>query len=297
MIAHFEVIEPLKKYLKGRLYSFPLSVKSLPEVVDKEKITAFSITSYTIITDKLLDYFPKLRLIVTRSVGMDHINKSACKKRRVVVKNIPDYGAHNIAEHALALLLVVARNIIPSFYQVCQGKFSYKDFMGVGLRGKTLGVIGTGKIGLELIKLVKVFGMQVIAYDVAKNRQTAQEYGFNYVGLEKLLKIADFISLHVPLLPETKYLIGEKELKMMKKGAILINTSRGAIINTKALIKNIKKFRAVCLDVIEGEENFTKNNPLLKFNNVIITPHIGFFTDDSIKRIGEETMKIFNSIN
>ncbi len=217
------------------------------------------------------------------------------KKKGIVVKNIPDYGAYNIAEHVLALLLTGARNIIPSDKQVHEGMFTYKDFMGVGLRGKTLGVIGTGKIGLELIKIAKGFEMQITAYDIVKNEKAEEDLGFVYVSLNKLLKTADFISLHVPLLPETKYLIGDKEIKMMKKGVILINTSRGAIINTKALIKNIKKFKAVCLDVVEGEENFTKNNPLLKLNNVIITPHIGFFTDNSIKRIGEETMIIINN--
>ena len=168
----------------------------------------------------------------------------------------------------------------------------YGDFLGVSLKAKTLGVVGTGKIGLAFMRLVKPFDLTILAYDVFKNEKAVQEIGFKYVALEELLQNSDFISLHVPFLPETKHMIGDKEIKQMKDKVILVNTARGAVIDTKALLKNISKFKAVALDVLEEEQKFNKNHPLLKYDNVIITPHIAFFTDDSVRRIAKETETI-----
>ncbi len=129
------------------------------------------------------------------------------------------------------------------------------------------------------------FELKIIAYDIFPNKKAENNLGYKYISLNKLLKTSDFISLHLPLLKETRRMIGEREIKLMKEGAILINTARGEIIDTEALIKYIKKFRAVCLDVIKEEQNFSKDNPLLKYDNVIITPHIGFYTDEAIKKL------------
>ena len=182
-----------------------------------------------------------------------------------------------------------ARNIVQANQEVHQGRFNYENFLGTSFKGKTLGIIGTGKIGLELIRLVKNFGLRVICYDVIKNEKANKELGFTYVALEYLLKNSDFISIHVPLFPSTVHLIGEREIKLMKNNIVLVNTSRGEIIDTKSLVKNIKKFKAVCLDVVEGEKSFSKKHILLKHENIIITPHIGFYTDDSIKEIARQT--------
>ncbi len=295
--VHFDVDKNIKKYLKGILLPFSLNTPNLPKIPNKPKIGIISIKSQSTIDKKVLNKLPNLKLIVTRTVGTDHIDLEACKNRGIVVKNIPDYGASNIAEHAMALLLAGARNIVNADKLVHQGSFDYEPFMGVALKGKTLGVVGTGKIGLELIRLAKAFGLEIIAYDVFQNEKASHELNFPYVTLDKLLEKADFISLHVPLLATTFHLIGERQIKKMKEGVILINTSRGSIIDTQALIKNINKFKAVCLDVLEDEKKFSRKNPLLKYKNVIITPHIAFYTDESIKKIARETeIMIKNSI-
>jgi lactate dehydrogenase-like 2-hydroxyacid dehydrogenase len=168
--------------------------------------------------------------------------------------------------------------------------------MGVALKGKTLGVVGTGKIGLEVIKRANVFGMKVVAFDVFKNEQAAKELGFKYISLEDLASQSHIITLHAPLLDSTKHMINTHIIQKMKEGVILINTARGALIDTKALVNQSTKFRWIGLDVIENEDHFSKENPLLKLSNVIITPHIAFFSDESIKKIAEETERIIKEL-
>lgn len=290
MVLHFDVNQYLKKYLKGNDYPFPLTPPSLHQIKEKRKnIDTISIAHHSLIDEKMLQKFPHLKLLITRTVGTDHIDLEACKKRGIAVYHIADYGAYNIAEHALALLLAGARNIVSTQRPINRGIFRYQPFLGISLKGKTIGVIGTGKIGLALIKLATVFGVTIFAYDVFKNEKAAKEFNFTYVPLSQLLEKSDFISLHVPLLPQTRHLIGEKEIKKMKNGVIIVNTARGAVIDEKALVKHVKKFKAVCLDVLEDEEHFSPNHPLLKHNNVIITPHIAFYTDTSVKKIAQET--------
>jgi lactate dehydrogenase-like 2-hydroxyacid dehydrogenase len=292
--AHFDVDKEIKKYLTGLLFTFSLTSENLKKISDRKNIKIITIKSQSVITNKILAYFPNLELIITRTVGVDHIDLEACKKRNINIKNIPDYGASNIAEHALALLTNGSRNIVQANKEVHTGKFDYRNFLGISFKNKTLGVIGTGKIGLELIKLMQNFGLNIICYDIFKNEKASKDLNFKYVELDNLLKNSDFISIHVPLFPSTNHLIGEKEIKLIKDNVVLVNTSRGEIIDTKSLTKNIKKFKAVCLDVIEGEKTFNKTNPLLKYNNVVITPHIGFYTDDSVKNIGQITKKYIN---
>lgn len=293
-IVHFGVDEVLNKYLVGKRFPFHLSYDTLPKIRDKETIEIITIKSQSIINKEILRYFPGLKLIITRTIGTDHIDLKTCQDRKVEVRNI-DYGVTSIAEHSMALLLAGSRNVIKANNDVHKGKFSYEDFLGVGLKGKTLGVIGTGKIGLAFIRLAKAFDLKIIAFDVVKNEKAARELSFKYIPLENLLTRSDFISIHVSLLPETKHMIGEKEIKHMKNEIILVNTSRGAVIDTKALVKYIKKFKAVCLDVLEDELNFSKSHPLLKYDNVIITPHIAFYTDLSVIEIARQTnMRIDN---
>ncbi|OGK13226.1 hypothetical protein A2861_02860 [Candidatus Roizmanbacteria bacterium RIFCSPHIGHO2_01_FULL_38_15] len=241
---------------------------------------------------KTLVFFPKLKLIVTRTVGMDHIDLDYCKKMGIVVNNILDYGSFNIAEHAFALLLSGTRNIINSQKEIQKGIFSYTNYLGISLKNKRIGVVGTGKIGLEVIKRAKGFEMEVVAYDVYKNEKAAKKLDFPYITLEELAKTSDVITLHAPLLDSTKHMINKKIIRLMKKGVILINTARGGLIDTRALVNEIKKFRWVGLDVLEDEEKFTKKHPLLTFDNVVITPHIAFYSDASVKKIAEETEKI-----
>ena len=218
-----------------------------------------------------------------------------CKEKRIAVYNILDYGSFNIAEHVFALLLAGTRNILNAQHEIKSGVFSYNNHLGISLKGKTLGVVGTGKIGLETIKRANGFEMNVIAYDVFKNESVAKELGFPYVSLEELAGSADIITLHAPLLDSTKHMINGKIIELMKPGVILINTARGSLIDTNALIDHIKKFRWVGLDVLEDVKEFSKDHPLLQFSNVVITPHIAFFSDASTKRIAEETEKLIHS--
>lgn len=290
-VAHFDVDENLNRHLKGIAYSFPLLQNFINKIKNKEDLEAISFKTQSSMDPEIIENFPALKLLVTRTAGIDHIAIDVCKKKKIAVYNIPDYGAYNIAEYAMALLLTGAKNIIQAYKQTQKGDFSYQNLLSVALRGKTLGVIGTGKIGIELIKMAKAFGLKILAFDPYKNEKLAKEIGFEYSDLDTILESSDFISLHVPLTPQTLHMIGEKTLKKMKNGAVLVNTARGAIIDTEALIKHVKKFKAVCLDVLENEKEFSKNHPLLKFQNVFITPHVAFYSDETVKTIAHETIE------
>lgn len=292
-IIHLDVDAELDKYLNGEKYSYTLDeITSAEKFADVEGITVKSIANAH---KEQLSKFPKLKLLITRTVGTDHIDLEYCKKNGITVCNIVDYGSFNIAEHVFALLLAGTRNILNSQHEIKSGIFSYSNHLGIALKGKTIGIVGTGKIGLETIKRAKGFEMEVVAYDVFKNEKAAKELGFPYVALEELAAKADIISLHAPLLESTKHMINEKIIERMKPGAILINTARGGLIDTNALVNHIKKFRWVGLDVLEDEKEFSKDHPLLQFSNVVITPHIAFFSDASTKRIAEETENLIRS--
>lgn len=237
------------------------------------------------ITAEVLARCPRLKLIVTRSAGADHIDLEACRARGVAVCNVPDYGAHMIAEHAFGLMLAVARN-------TCQGNRRYQQerrwddtgLGGVELFGKTLGVIGTGRIGRHSLRIGKGFGMDLAAFDVAENAALAGELGFAYRPLADLLAQADFITIHVPLLPATRRLINAETLAQVKPGAILVNTSRGEVVDTAALKAALasSRLRGAGLDVLEDERDRYHDFSDL---NVVITPHIGWYTGEARDRI------------
>ena len=294
-IIHFDVDTELAKYLAGEKYE--TSLNTIPEGIDPTLVEAISIKTGSKADKTALSRFPQLQLLVTRTVGTDHIDLQYCKENGIEVKNILDYGAFNIAEHVFALLLSGTRNILSTQTEIQAGRFSYKGHLGLALKGKTLGVVGTGRIGLEVISRANAFGMKVIAYDVFKNEQAQKELKYEYVELEDLCKSSDVISLHAPLLDSTRHMIGSSVIDMMKDGVVLINTARGELIDTEALIKNITKFRWVGLDVLEGEKQFSQDHPLLTFSNVVITPHIAFYSDASVKKIAEETMRLIKEFH
>ncbi|HRN71014.1 MAG TPA: NAD(P)-dependent oxidoreductase [Candidatus Woesebacteria bacterium] len=292
-IAHFDVDNELKKYLDGAVYE-----TSLNEITDPSAFAeteAISIKSQTKINTDLKSHFPKLKLLITRTVGVDHIDLDYCKKNNIAVYHIVDYGSFNIAEHVFALLLAGTRNIIHSEKEVKKGTFSFEGNLGIALRGKTIGVIGTGHIGLETIRIANGFSMNVIAYDVTPRDHDEHGLVFEYVSLDKLIKTSDIISIHAPLLEENKHMINEETISQMKDGVILINTARGGLIDTNALVKHASKFRWIGLDVLEDEQNFSKDDPLLQLPNVIITPHIAFYSDESVKKIASETKKLVHN--
>lgn len=289
-IIHFEADQESRKYLpEGKKTREILSPKNALKFKDAEVIT---IKSQSKINQEVLQRLPHLKLICLRITGYDNVALQECKGRGVAVYYVAEYCTDAVAEHAFALLLSAVRHILLAQYEVSNGRFSYKNLLGYTLNGKTFGVIGTGKIGRQVIKIAKAFGMKIIAYDIAPDKKAVQKLGFKYVSLNELLKKSDIISLHVPLVPNTHHLINDQTIKKMKDGVILINVSRGGIIDTKALIRNINKFRYICLDVLEEEKNFTKDNPLLKFKEkVLITPHCAFYTELTMPRACKETME------
>ena len=289
-IVHFEVDQATGKYLpRGQKIKARLDAKNVSRFKDVEIIT---IKSQSVIDAAALRWLKQLQLICLRVTGYDNVDLEVCEKQGVAVYYVPDYCADAVAEHVFALLLSAVRKILIAQTEVKSGKFAYEDYQGYTLAGKTLGLIGTGKIGRQVIRIGQAFLMKIIAYDIAPDKKLVQELGFRYVSFSELLRGADIISLHVPLVPKTHHLINEPAIRKMKNKVILINVSRGGVLDTKAVLDNIKKFRYVCLDVLEDEKHFNKENPLLKYpEKVLITPHCAFFTELTYPRSGKITLE------
>lgn len=237
------------------------------------------------LTAEVLDACPQLKLIVTRSAGYEHIDLTAAKSRGLVVCHVPDYGAHMIAEHAFGLILAVARNICKGHQRYGRVKrFDDTGLGGVELYQKTLGVIGTGRIGRHSLRLGQGFGMHVVAFDVMPNENLAREMGFSYLPLNELLAASDFITIHVPLLESSRHLINAETLAQVKPGAILVNTSRGPLVDAAALKEALAagRLRGAGLDVLEDERTVYHD---FGEANVVITPHLGWYTEEARDRI------------
>jgi|GEM_PF-1250019 len=289
-IAHFDVDQYIKPYLRDDIFT-----QSIQEAQEDVLYDCISIKSNSIVNTQTLQHFPKLKVIVTRTVGTNHIDLVNCKERNIAVYRILDYGSYNIAEHALALLLSGMHNVLFCQEEIQKGIFSYKNWLGTSFKGKVVGVLGTGRIGIEFIKRARAFSDEIVAYDIFQNEKAARDLNFVYLSFDEFISRTDIISVHAPQTPETTHLINENVIRKMKNGSILINTSRGGLIDTNALIKHIHKFKFVGLDVLENEESFSSYHPLLKHKNVIITPHSAFFTDDSVKNIAKETYICFQN--
>lgn len=289
-IVHFEVDQAAGKYLAlGKKTNQKLTEENANQF---KELTALTIKSQSVVNAAVLRQLKQLKLVCLRVTGYDNVDLQACEKNGAAVYYVPDYCADAVAEHVFALLLSAVRKILIAQNQVKNGKFAYEDYQGYTLAGKTLGLIGTGKIGRQVIKISQAFLMKIIAYDIAPDKKLAKKMGFRYVSLDELLRGSDVISLHIPLVPKTNHLIDEESIKKMKNGVILINVSRGGVIDTKAMVKQMAKFRYVCLDVLEDEKSFNKDNPLLKYpEKVLITPHCAFFTELTYPRSGKITME------
>ncbi|MFA5318180.1 MAG: NAD(P)-dependent oxidoreductase [Patescibacteria group bacterium] len=248
---------------------------------------------YSDFSGELLAKCPNLKMVAVRTVGYNQVDLKWCKKNNIPVSNVPDYGSHVIAEHAFALLLASVRNVVGGVKRIERNQFVWPGLRGTALKGKTMGVIGTGKIGQHVCRIAsKGFLMNVIAYDVCQNKNSAKTNGFKYVKLDEIWKNSDIISLHIPLYPETKHLINEKTINKMRDGVIIINTARGGLIDSRALIRGAKsgKIARAALDVIENEENIRKNKKILHTKNILITPHIAFYADDSMDLMFSEAI-------
>ncbi len=254
---------------------------------------------YSPITADVIYGMPNLKGIVTRSVGYNHIDLKAAQERGVSVCNVPDYGSHAIAEHVFALLLSSVRFVQEGDERVELGYFDFRGLRGLALKGKTLGIVGLGKIGVNVARIAsKGFLMNVLACDIHEDAEKAQEYGFLYTDQETLFRESDIISLHAPLLDSTYHMINTESIASMKDGVVLINTARGGLIDTQALLESLRsrKIAYAALDVLEHEKNIERHHELLHMKNVVVTPHIAFYADDTMATMYSEAFLSIESI-
>jgi len=254
-------------------------------------INILSVFVNTKVTEKVVQAMPDLKLIITRSTGIDHINTRAATESKIAVANVPGYGVAPVAEHTFALLLSLLRNVVRADTSVRSSLWESYKFQGTDILGKTFGVIGTGAIGTNVCKIAKGFGASVIAYDVIKREDAAKEIGFTYVELDELYRKSDIISLHIPLLKETQHLVNADALAKMKDGVIIINTARGPIMDYKALVEALKagKVGGAGLDVFESEP-LEPDSELPRLKNTVLTPHIAWYTVEAEIYILEQTL-------
>ncbi len=253
----------------------------------------------TLLTDKIdkevLNAAKNLKIIAQYAVGYDNIDVKECTRRGIYVTNTPEVLTQSTADFTWALILAIARRVVEADRFVRTGEWEKtrtgwhpKMLLGTDIHGKTLGIIGLGRIGTAVARRARGFDMKIIYYSRSRKEHVEKELGLKFVDLDTLLREADFVSIHVPLTEETYHLIGERELKLMKNTAFLINTSRGKVVDEKALYKALKEgwIAGAALDVFE-EEPTPVNNPLLKLENVIVAPHIASATHETRSKMAE----------
>ncbi|MBI5401406.1 D-glycerate dehydrogenase [Candidatus Wolfebacteria bacterium] len=289
------------KLLKQKKYR--VKINPFDRILKKAEIIKMAASSdalFCLLTDKIdgqvmAGIGSQLKIIANLAVGFDNIDLRAAKKRGIMVTNTPGVLTEAVAEHTIALIFAIIRRIVEADKFIRAGKFRGWEpmlFLGADLKGKKLGLIGFGRIGSEIAKRMHDgFNMKIVYYDIKRNYETEKRYGLKYLDLETLLKTADFVSLHVGLSPQTRHLIDFKELKMMKRSAYLINTSRGPIVNEKALVKALrdKWIKGAALDVFEFEPKLTSG--LAKLANVVLTPHIASATEETRDEMAEMAAK------
>ncbi|MEZ4599528.1 MAG: hydroxyacid dehydrogenase [Syntrophotaleaceae bacterium] len=285
-----------------------LTEKNVDRFADFDIISTFI---YSKVDRTVLERCKNLKLIATRSTGFDHIDTEYCQEKGISVCNVPTYGENTVAEHVFALLLAISRKIWDSVCRTQRGDFRNEGLLGFDLKDKTLGVVGTGNIGLHAIRIARGFEMKVLAFDVRPREDLARDLGFRYVDLPELLAASDVVSLHVPENPKTHHLLAEEQFHQMKDGAIVINTSRGGVIDNRALLQALidGKVAAAGLDVLPEEpaireeaelprkifssqhdlEKLLTDHLLLRRSNVVITPHNAFNTREALQRILDTT--------
>ncbi len=320
-IAFFEVESWEKEYLKNKFpkdevffYEEPLSLENINSAEDCTIISTFI---YSQIDQNILLKLPNLKMIATRSTGFEHIDIKMAHDNKIIICNVPFYGENTVAEHTFALILSLSRKIINSVERTRKEDFTIDGLRGFDLKNKTLGIIGMGHIGMHVARIARGFEMDVLAYDLKEDKKLAKKVGFLYSDLENLLKKSDIITLHAPDNKGTHHLINSENINQIKRGAYLINTSRGGLIKTQALLKALSEgiLAGAGLDVLE-EEYFIKeeaqllskefpktcdlktvlqNHILLQQKNVIITPHNAFNSNEAITRILDTTIDNINT--
>lgn len=249
-------------------------------------------------------YAGGVKFIALRSAGYNHVALDKAKQLGIKVASVPAYSPYAVAEHAVALMMALNRKLIRANSRVHELNFSLDGLTGFDMNGKTVGIIGTGQIGGVIAKILNGFGCKILAVDQIENGELKEKYGLVYTDYETLYKEADIISLHVPLTPATRYVINQDTINKMKRGVMLINTSRGALVNTKAVIAGLKtgQIGYLGLDVYEEEgglffEDHSEDilqddviSRLLSFNNVLITSHQAFLTNTALQNIADTTI-------
>jgi D-lactate dehydrogenase len=316
-IAFFETEEWEEEYLKQKLagnellfFPTPLSEKHIPKLLDVAVISTFI---YSEVTKEFLNQLPNLRLITTRSTGYDHIDLACTRYKKIISCNVPHYGTHTVAEHAFSLITALSRKLLPSIERTKRGDFDHRELTGFDLHDKTIGIVGMGDIGSTVMKIAKGFGMHVVIYSRHPDEKLAKKLGITFLTLKELFAVSDVITLHVPYTKETHHLVNKRNIKRFKKGSLLINTARGGLIETEAILYGLDKgiLRGVGLDVLEYEdtikeerqiltENFLKNSNfktlyfdhiLMNRENVLITPHNAFNSTEALKKILDVTVE------
>lgn len=287
-----------------------LSPETMEQAPDAQVLSSFI---HSPLDASLLGKLPELELVATRSTGYDHIDLDYCREHGITVCNVPTYGDNTVAEHVFGLILTISHRLAEALDRTRKGDFSQVGLQGFDLLGKTLGVVGTGSIGRHVIKIARGFGMQVVAFDVKPREELARELGFRYASLEELLRASDIVTLHVPGNRETRHLIGEEQFARIKHGCVLINTSRGTVVDIQALIEAIASgtVGAAGLDVLPEEpavreeaellrrafrerhnlEALLADHILLRMRNVYVTPHSAFNTREAVERILDTTIE------
>lgn len=316
-VEFYGIWPEMKEYLRNKMAGFSCAIheENISEINLSPKTKILAIFMESLVTKKIINKLPDLEMIATMSTGYDHIDIHTAKTKKIPVCNVPSYGENTVAEHAMALLLGLTRKLFQSVKKVKEGVYDFHGLRGVDLKGKTIGVIGTGRIGAHLIKMAQGFEMEVLGYDPYPNQELSKKYNFKYVKLDELLAHSDFISLHVPLFKDTYHLINKKNIKKVKKGAYIINTARGGLIDPEALVWALHNnhIAGAGLDVLEDEnliQNEEKiigactncqlktnlmNNIIIDHPNTIVTPHNAFNSTEALKRIVDTTVENIKS--
>lgn len=297
-----------KKYpkLKSNFSNSHVSLKNLPS----SNTEIISIHTSCVITEQLLQKMPNLKLIVTRTAGVDHIDLAACRSRKISVVNSPGLNAIAVAEFVYGLLLSFYRQI-PNSLQI--GKkldFHSTDFIGTELAGKTIGIVGTGAIGAHVAQIANGFGMEIVAFDFKKNQSLVKKYGLKYISLKSVFERSDVITLHIPATPMTTKIINRVLMAQTKKHPVLINTARGSIVDSEALLKALKnnQLAGYLTDVFDHELDMTSRKQmsnaekkviaaekiLAKLPNVFITPHMAYASSEASERILAHSLEVID---
>lgn len=262
----------------------PIRCRTEEELIAAAKDVDVILLDQGPLTRRVLDALLKIRAVVSVSVGIDNIDLQAATEKKVLVANVPDFCTIDVAEHTIALLLALRRKLLQAIMSTRSGTFDWAKVRPLErLAGRTAGVVGFGRIGQAVAKRLKGFEMDIIAYDPLLPRRVFEQAGVAAVGLDELLKRSDIVLIHSWMSKENFHLINEDQLKSMKKTALIVNSARGSLINEKALLRALSEgwIGGAALDVLESDLRW-KNNPLLKLDNVLVTPHLGWYSEQAL---------------